>query len=198
MKPLNVSEDAHLWHCAAVKQIVDKYRESNGAIVALWREAGQALTAIINGEEIAVGNRGLITTCGEGFVLPNGMKIRYHKLRKNDSGEFRYLSNAKKNEWSYIYSGKCVENCVQALSRIVLSDQMLHVVRRLKEWQEPGKFSQVVTSTHDEVVCCVPEYRADECLLMMEQEMATAPAWCSDLPLKSSGGYAVSYGECEK
>ena len=511
-KPLNVSVEAHLWHCAAVKQIVDKYRESNDAIVRLWRETGQALEAILQGEEIAVGHRGLITTCKEGFVLPNGMKIRYHKLRKNDSGEFRYLSNVRKKEWSYIYGGKAVENCVaqgslvltdsgpkpietvvlsdkifdgvdfvhhggviyksvqtcmplnglfitpdhevltnegwtpaaevassgkryirgdlwgaychrtsalgrketflgvplslraacgegrigrnersktrrdpelrmshfdayehsiadsrnvetpsvrsmavydrplsaafasgveelrgawnncvhrvakvlrellgghgwvvparaysgpprqrrgvfsgelflgnvysaskqpqskqvhrytgrtsyyrpssakiqnwsnddslshptwmaggqaahctglheshpvydimncgprssftvlgaagpfvvhncvQALARIVLTDQMLNIDRQLKEWrrQDPGKIYQVVTSTYDEVVCCVPEYRAHECLQMMETEMATAPPWCSDLPLKSSGGFAVSYGDCEK
>ncbi|MFA5706809.1 MAG: DNA polymerase [Candidatus Neomarinimicrobiota bacterium] len=198
MKPLNVSVEAHLWHCAAVKQIVDKYRESNSAIVAGWREAQQALTSVIHGEEIAVGQRGMVTTCGEGFVLPNGMKIRYHKLRATDSGELRYLANVRKKEWSYIYGGKAVENLIQALSRIVLSDQMLNINRRLKEWREPGKIYQTVTSTHDEVVCCVPEYRAHECLQMMETEMATAPPWCSDLPLKSSGGFAVSYGECDK
>lgn len=200
MKPLNVSDEAHLWHCAAVKQIVDKYRESNGAIVAGWREAGHALEAIMLGEEIAVGQRGLVSTCREGLLLPNGMKIRYHKLRKNAAGEYRYLSNTRKKEWSYIYGGKVVENIVQALARIVLSDQMLNINQHLKEWRrgDSRHIYQVVTSTHDEVVCCVPEHRADETLAMMEREMRTAPKWCPDLPLKSSGGYAVSYGDCEK
>ena len=200
MKPLNVGAEAHLWHCATVKQIVDKYRLSNAAVVASWKEAGGALAAIVQGEEIPVGKRDLITTCKEGLIMPNGMKIRYHKLRSNEQRQYRYLSNARKKEWSYIYGGKCVENVVQGLSRIVLSDQMLTVRAKLAAWGAADRRGayKVVTSTHDEVVCCVPFYRADDCLQMMKEVMATAPAWCPDLPLKSSGGYAVSYGDCEK
>lgn len=200
MKPLNVGEEAHFWHCAAVKQIVDKYRESNDAIVAGWREGGQALKAISDGVEIPVGKRGLITTCSEGLRGPNGMKIRYHKLRCNSRGEFKYLSNVRKKEWSYIYGGKVVENIIQFLARIVLTDQMLNIDRWLKAQRphDPRMHYKVVTSTYDEVVCCVPEYRAEECLDMMKTEMATAPPWCPDLPLKSSGGYARSYGEIDK
>ena len=200
MKPLNVEELPHLWHCAAVKQIVDRYRESNGAVVSLWREAGQALRAIEQGFIMPVGQRGLVSTCREGFLLPNGMKIRYNKLRSNDSGEFRYLSNARKKEWSYLYGGKAVENIIQALARIVLTDQMLNINRWLKieGAQDRSRHYKVVTSTYDEVVCCVPEYRASECLEMMKEEMRTAPSWCPDLPLKSSGGYARNYGDCEK
>ena len=200
MKPLNVDEETHLWHCAAVKQIVDKYRQSNKAIVDFWGEAQRALDAIVRGETIPVGKRNLVTTCPEGFLLPNGMKIRYYKLQRNDSGEFRYLSNRRKKEWSYLYGGKAVENIIQALARIVLTDQMLEINRwlKLQRQTDKGKTYSVVTSTYDEVVACVPFYRADDCLQMMKEVMATAPAWCPDLPLKSSGGYAVSYGDCEK
>jgi DNA polymerase len=200
MKPLNVEESAHLWHCAAVKVIVDKYRESNAAIVAFWREAGQALRIIEQGEEVVIGRRNLVSTCAEGFLLPNGMKIRYNKLKGNENGEYRYLSNARKKEWSYIYGGKCVENVIQALARIVLTDQMLAIHRWLaaRKKADPSRFYQVVTSTYDEVVCCVPEELAETCLSMMKTEMATAPPWCADLPLKSSGGYAKNYGDCEK
>jgi DNA polymerase I-like protein with 3'-5' exonuclease and polymerase domains len=89
---------------------------------------------------------------------------------------------------------------VQALARIVLSDQMLVIAGHLAVQQrnDPKRTYKVITSTHDEVVCCVPEDYAGECLEMMKQAMATAPVWCADLPLKSSGGYARSYGDCEK
>jgi len=200
LKPLNVEEAAHLWHCAAVKQIVDKYRQSNGAVVAGWKEAGQALHAIMAGEEIEVGKRGLVTTCSQGFRLPNGMIIRYYKLKCNDRKEFRYMSNRKKKEWSYIYGGKAVENIIQALSRIVLSDQLLNIQKwiRAEQQHDTRGIYKVVTTTHDEVVCCVPHYRATDCLEMMKDAMATAPPWCPDLPLKSSGGFAVSYGDIDK
>ncbi len=122
MKPLNVGETEHLWHCAAVKMIVDKYRESNAAIVAGWKEAGWALHAIEQGQEIPVGQRGLVSTCKEGFLLPNGMKIRYNKLRSNEKGEFRYLSNVRKKEWSYIYGGKAVENCIAGGTQVLTNN----------------------------------------------------------------------------
>ncbi len=199
MKPLNMSDESHLWHCAAVKRVVDKYRASNAAIVQLWASAGQALGAIIAGEEVVVGRPGLIHTCKEGLELPNGMKIRYYKLRRTSTGEYRYLSNARKKEWSYIYGGKVVENCTQALARIVLSDQMLAIQQRLRSYPlRPGEWAQIVSTTHDEIIVVVPRRFAAACLLMMEQEMATAPPWCAGLPLVSSGGYAANYGDCEK
>ena len=199
MKPLNVSDLAHLWHCAAVKQIVDKYRESNSAITALWREVEQSLRAIALGDTIPVGKRDVVTTCADGFALPNGMKIRYNKLRSSEEGNnYRYLANKRKNEWTFIYGGKAVENIVQALARIILTDQILNMQKWLEARQDGKHIYKIVTSTHDEVVCCVPGFAAEDCLEMMKQEMATAPSWCADLPLKSSGGYAVSYGDCEK
>jgi hypothetical protein len=199
MKPLNVSEEAHLWHCAATKQIVDKYRESNDAIVRLWKEAQNALRYISDGVEVEVGQRGMVTTCADGFRLPNGMKIRYHKLRSTKSGEWKYLSNARKKQWTYIYGGKCVENIVQALSRLVLSDQLLRILPQMKLYRlRAGEEARIVSSTHDELIAVVPERYADACLALMEKEMRTPPPWCADLPLKSSGGYARSYGECDK
>lgn len=199
MKPLNVSEEAHLWHCAATKQIVDKYRESNDAIVRLWKEAQNALQYISDGVEVEVGQRGMVKTCADGFRLPNGMKIRYHKLRSTKSGEWKYLSNARKKQWTYIYGGKCVENIVQALSRLVLSDQLLRILPQMKLYRlRAGEEARIVSSTHDELITVVPERYADACLALMEKEMRTPPSWCADLPLKSSGGYARSYGECDK
>ena len=93
-----------------------------------------------------------------------------------------------------------VHNCVQKIARSVLSDQMLAIQNRLQIQQrnDPEKIYKVVTTTHDEILCCIPAYWAQECLQMMEKEMGTAPAWCPGLPLKSSGGFAQNYGDCEK
>jgi DNA polymerase len=200
MKPLNVGEREHLWHCAAVKKIVDGYRQSNPEIVASWKEAGHALDYIIAGERVKVGKRCEVYTCPEGFELPNGMKILYNKLRKTKGGEHKYLANVKRKEWAYIYAGKCVENLIQALSRILIAEHMLKVDECLKERsrQDPGKIYKIITSTHDEILCCVPTQQAQWCLDMMGEVMATPCSWCPDLPLKSAGGFARSYGDCEK
>ena len=200
MKPLNVSEVDHLWHCAAVHTIVSKYRSSNGAITAVWKEMGNSLAFIAAGQEVTCGARPLVKTCKEGLVLPNGMLIQYYNLKKNEGGEWRYLNNRQRHEWAHQYGGKTVENVVQALARIIMTDQMLRINANLQRWhaEDQKRIYKVVTSTYDEVVTCIPEDRAEETMSMMEREMATPPDWCADLPLKSSGGYAKSYGACDK
>jgi hypothetical protein len=202
MKPLNVTEDDHLWHCAAVKMIVDKYRASNADIIALHKELQTALGYIMGGAEISVGKRGLISTDAEGLVLPNGMKIRYHGLRLSTaegSKQYRYLVDARKHEWTNAYGGKGVENGTQALARLVLSDQWLETNKKIRDWSlHKGEVCKIVTTTHDELVAIAPDRLADPLYRLMGEEMAKAPPWCQDLPLKSSGGYADNYGDCEK
>lgn len=200
-RPMNVSSEAHLTHCAVTKHLIDTFRRENPQVVALWKECQEALKLILAGVEAPVGANGLISTCAEGFLLPNGMKIRYDRLRLSSDGkEYKYLANVRKKEWTKIYAGKAVENLVQALARIVvLSDQKLRVIDRLRDYPlRKGEVAKVVSSTHDEIISVVPYRYAEDCLSMMNEEMRRAPAWCPDLPLKSSGGYAVSYGECEK
>lgn len=198
-KPLDISEADHLRHCAVTKHLIDSFRGSNPRVVALWRECQSSLAAMLLKNSVQVGARPLVTTSPEGFVLPNGMKIRYSELRKSSEGkEFKYLADARKHEWTKIYAGKATENGVQALSRIVLSDQILRVEPRLKAFDlRPGEISRIVTSTHDEMVAIVPERYAQKAFDLMGLEMAAPPEWCSDLPLKSAGGYAKSYGDCE-
>ena len=199
-KPLNVSLEDHITHCAVTKHLIDVYRRENPKVVALWKSCLFALDLILaNVEGAQVGERGLIFTHPDGLVLPNGMKIRYSHIRKGSKGDFKYLANARKKEWTKIYGGKCCENIVQALSRLIISDQMLRVQNTLSGYSLRGsEVAKVASSTHDEIICVVPERYADECLQMMGDEMKTPPKWCADIPLKSSGGYARSYGECEK
>ena len=200
-KPLNVGEAEHLTHCAVTKFLVDGFRTANHKIVEFWQECKNALPYIMAGEEIALGKRGLITTCKNGLRMPNGMLIRYHELRLSTSDEktFKYLSDARKHEWTKIYGGKKTENIVQALSRIVMMDQMMLVEKRMKRMPLlSGEILKVVSSTYDEIIAIAPDRLADQVYRMMGEEMGRAPEWCADLPLKSSGGYADNYGDCEK
>ena len=199
MKPLNLTDEEQVRHCAVTKHLIDTFRSSNDKVIELWGAAKNSLTFMLAGMNSPVGARPLVTATAEGYLLPNGMKIRYSKLRKNDAGEFKYLANVRKKEWTKLYAGKAVENVVQSLSRLVISEQKLNIISALKTFSlRKGEVLKVVTSTHDEIVVVAPERLAEGCLEMMRVEMATSPAWCADLPLKSSGGYARSYGDCEK
>lgn len=199
MKPLNVSEEDHLMHCAVTKHLVDLFRSTNHKVILFWKECQNALAYILAGQEIAVGRGGVIKTGKKGFQLPSGMWIRYSKLKRSTKGEYSYLANRKKKEWTRIYGGKAVENLVQGMSRIILSDQMQAIEKRLKAIPlREGEVARVVTTTHDEVVVVVPTRLAAAVFALMGVEMSKPPSWCADLPLKSSGGYAKSYGDCEK
>ena len=200
-RPMNVSLMDHLTHCAVTKFLIDTFRRENGSVVSLWKEAQAALDLIIAGsKDVQVGARGLVFTCEEGLVLPNGMKLRYNKLRKTSDGKgYKYLANVRKKEWTNIYGGKVVENIVQALARIIISDQLLRVQNNLNGYdRRQGEVFKAVSTTHDEIICIVPERVANDCLDMMGREMRIPPKWCPDIPLKSSGGFAFRYGECEK
>lgn len=200
-RPLNVSSEDHLMHCAVTKHLVDVFRGGNDKVVGLWTACRNALPYMISGGNLALGVNNLVVATAEGLRLPNGMSIRYHGLRQSSSNdrEYKYLSNKRKKEWTKLYGGKMTENGTQALSRLVISDQLLTFLPYLKSYSlRKNEVAEVVSSTHDELIAVVPERYADDCLSTMKQVMATPPPWCPDLPLKSSGGYAVSYGDCEK
>jgi DNA polymerase I-like protein with 3'-5' exonuclease and polymerase domains len=53
----------------------------------------------------------------------------------------------------------------------------------------------VVMTTHDEVVTIAKKAQAEACIKYMAKWMSTAPAWCSDIPLNSEGGFDVNYSK---
>jgi hypothetical protein len=73
---------------------------------------------------------------------------------------------------------------VQALARIIVADQMLAISKELK----------VVTMTHDEVVCVVPDKDVLNAEQFMLTEMRKTPAWAPDLPLNAEAEHGVCYG----
>ena len=78
-----------------------------------------------------------------------------------------------------------VHNCVQRLARDIIAEHMLKI----------GARHRVVTMTHDEIVCCVPDRQAESCYEFMGEVMATPPVWAPGLPLDSAGGWAKNYSK---
>lgn len=80
-----------------------------------------------------------------------------------------------------------VHNCVQALARIIVAEQMVAIGQRYK----------VVLQVHDEIVIVVDEDEAEEARAFMEQVMRTPPDWGRDLPVDCESGVGHSYGEAK-
>jgi DNA polymerase I-like protein with 3'-5' exonuclease and polymerase domains len=172
-------------HLDCSKAIVNMYRKANPAIVRLWKLANTALEMCVAGGKYEFGVAPTISTEGDNLLLPNGMKIRYTGLRSEQTAKGRQFSKQGKQHPEKVYGGLVVENCVQALARIIMTDAMLHINKRYR----------VVLTVHDEILCCVPDEEAEACFDFMQKCMTMPPEWAPDLPLAVSGGWANNYSK---
>lgn len=88
------------------------------------------------------------------------------------------------NSWSPIWGGTLVENVVQAMARVVVSEAMM----RIRNLSYP-----IVLITHKEVVCIVPEHQAEQHYALIEAEMKQTPIWLPGIPLYTQGGVSERY-----
>jgi len=183
------------------KRIVYLYRDRYPHIKRLWDICGRALTSMTTGQSGVIAN--ILPFAPDGIALPNGMKIRYNLLRATDNG-FAYISDARTHSkyvkakvtgtgiedlpWTNIYGGKMVENIIQALARIVVTDQMLDI---------NAAGHRVVFQVHDENIICVADAEVVAAQQVIERAMSVPPAWAPDLPIACESGVGVNYGECK-
>jgi len=174
------------------ERIISVYRQTYPMIPALWKQAGNALTAIANNKTAPLGREGVLAVEGvKGVRLPNGLYIKYPNLRRhvNDGGSEELVYDTKRGKAvipNRIYGGKVIENVCQALARIAIGEQMLLVAKKYR----------VVMTVHDAIACIVPEDEAAKGRALVEAAMRVRPKWAPDLPLNCESGIGRSYGEC--
>lgn len=161
-------------------ETVGQYRATHNKISTQWRSLSNRLFRMYH--EGCADSYGPVTFIHEGILLPNGMRIDYTGLEPTESGDWHYGIN----KIVKIYGGKMLENIIQALARIVVSDQILSIERE-------GIYT--VSSTHDEILMVVRENEADDCQRRVEEIMTTPPSWAPDLPLEVEAGYAREYSK---
>lgn len=167
------------------QKIVNLYRRMNFKIVAFWKICDGIIQDMIAGRS---GKYKCLRWEKERIWLPNGMSLKYPDIRAKmgDNGYAEYCYTRKGVE-AKVYGGLLCENIVQALARIIIGDQLLELA--------DGCGYRVVTTTHDEVVCCVRTASANKCFKTMLKVMTTPPEWCADLVLSAEGGWAVNYSK---
>ena len=175
------------------KEIVKTWRSTYMDIVALWRQADQALTAMYRGSEMQVGNAGVVWTFSDpdnytcGFEMPRGRRIYYHDLQPSEDG-WTYMTRSGRVK---LYSGKAVENLTQSLARHILADQWLEIDRMLREGFPKWK---IALQVHDELVMSGPEEEADTVMAQVVAIMRRSPIWWPDIPLEVEAHVGDSYG----
>jgi DNA polymerase len=169
------------------KRIVSIYRDTNYKIPELWRECDLALQQLMvgTGRAIRIGKpkKAVWVDPDTGIQLPNGCYIRYPNLRISSESQLCYDSRKGSNS---IWGGAMVENIVQGLARIIVSEQMLAIAERYR----------VALTVHDSVVCVVRKPELNEALAFITECMSTAPSWATGLPVTCEVKYSTSYGEC--
>lgn len=176
-----------------IKDIVDKWRNTNPKIRNLWYSFNDAAIRVIqNGGSLRVRCctfarecdciRG--TTCMT-ISLPSGRKLYYVEPAVGEnrwgSPSITYMGVNDKNKWGRIetYGGKLVENCVQAIARDCLAQAIEHL-------EAAGL--PVVFHVHDEVVIDVAPFGTDAEMLDKVVGIMTRPIpWAQGLPLGADG-----------
>ena len=176
-----------------IKDIVDKWRNTNPKIRNLWYSFNDAAIRVIqNGGSLRVRCctfarecdciRG--TTCMT-ISLPSGRKLYYVEpaVGENRWGgpSITYMGVNDKNKWGRIetYGGKLVENVVQAVARDCLAQAIEHL-------EAAGL--PVVFHIHDEVVIDTAAFDTNDAMLdKVVKIMSTPIPWAEGLPLGADG-----------
>jgi DNA polymerase len=165
------------------QNVVNTYRSTYSGVPLLWQKLELKLANTINPayeEEW----HGLVFK-DKKIYLPNGLALHYNDLRY-EFGQLTYDSGrAIEKTWG----GRITENVVQALSRIIVTDSMLHIDK------DATLDAEVVLTVHDEIVLISQANNPDATMDKLIAHMCTTPDWAKDIPLDAEGGYDFSYSK---
>jgi len=175
------------------QRAVKVYRAKHVNIVHMWAWLQKTAIPILAGTSLLEWTqlRGCRFSKGQ-ILLPSGRSLWYPDLHVDESGDWKYRVNKKRNqgnEWKKLYGGMVLENLIQALSYDVFVGHLLEAQRR---------GFPVVMAVHDEGVWCVRDDLAETVKRVAEEVMAIPPVWCADAPLKAEAGIGDDYAEAKK
>lgn len=160
------------------KDLVNRWRTTNAPIVQLWRRLEDAASrAFLQGTPVEFGPVAFEGFKGDGYIhLPNGTFMKYPQVGFDPNEGSMYYNS--KNGATKIWGGYLLENVAQALSCVLLKQQMLWMVDEMADFR-------IATTTHDEVLCLVPTAKAEEYAGNVLRIMSTNPCWAEGLPLNA-------------
>ena len=171
---------------AELKQLVTDWRNASPHIVQLWWDVERAALTAVR-EQLPTETHGFRFSYETGILfirLLSGRRLAYVKPRiepnRFGGDSITYEGIGTNRKWGRLetYSGKLVENLVQATAR----DLLFYAMKNLSRYFMVGH-------VHDEIILECPE---DTKLEELCQEMARTPDWANGLLLRADG-YACSF-----
>jgi DNA polymerase bacteriophage-type len=151
--------------------IVNIYRETHADVVAYWREAEVILARLNSGVKTQWGP---VLCDNHRIWLPNGAPLIYDTLRWEQSEEGSGWKLQLRTGWTKLYGAKLVENVVQALARVVMSQAMIRL----------ALMYDIALCSHDEIVVLIPEDGTQEdALAWCKGAMQMEPTWLPGIPI---------------
>ena len=182
------------------QRIVNLYRQKNHKIASFWNRCNHALSEMVAGRSGSLCD--VAHYDSEGIILPNKLKVLYPALCRGEDG-YVYINNARtfrklvtkrvmtgeqdSIDWTKIYGGKVTENIVQALARIVITEQMASI----------GKHYDVAFQVHDEIIITAPDEDLTKAQEFVVKRMSIPPKWAPTLPVECEVGVGKNYGEAK-
>jgi DNA polymerase len=170
------------------QRAIDLYRGTHKHVTALWEAGSWVLRLLANGQEMPGWDLVPVRVSDGCVWLPNGAPLIYDTMEWfiDEQNEDRYWRvKTKHGGWTKMYGAKFIENIVQALARVVMSQAMVRLAR--------AGFRPVNTE-HDKLVYLIKDdggkqEAVDYCL----REMTRAPDWLPGIPLDAEGQLAETY-----
>ena len=154
----------------------DLYRSTHPGVQRLWWQADDVLKKLNAGLEF---DWHCLRVKDKRIYLPNGLPLIYETLEWHiaDNGEQFWRLKTRKG-WVKMYDAKLVENIIQALARLHVS----------QAWYRCSKAGiRMAGMEHDKLIAVVAEHEAGAALAYMKQEMCREPEWLPGIPLDSEG-----------
>jgi DNA polymerase len=157
------------------------YRNGHQPIVNLWAEGNEVLRIIASGGKMIW--RDVVEIKDGKIYGPNGSYMTYHL--EYDIEERQWKRKTRRGLVK-MYGGKLVENLIQFLCRIDMSQSLLRV------WRETGL--RAACTIHDEGAWVIPDdNNVTATMAYLEAEMSRCPTWLPGTPLAAEGVVDVRY-----
>ncbi len=155
----------------------DAYRDTHPAVVAYWKEGGRMLKVLANGGEEEWGP---MRIRDHRIWLPNQCPLIYDTLEWHvDEDGDKYWRLRSRKGWVKTYGAKIVENVVQALARVIISQTMIRIARL---------GYRIVSTEHDSLWILIPKgEQAQQHLNACKHEMVRPLPWLPGIPLACEG-----------
>lgn len=167
----------------------DLYRETHRSVVGFWHSAERQLDLLAAGQQFCWSKFHF----RDGKVwLPNGAPLLYPELQWfvcPNTGD-RYWRYRNRKGWARLWGGSFVENLIQAIARVDMSQTLLRIRARASgiiRWPP-------VNLEHDAAAFIVPIDKCAQAKQIIREEFVRPPKWLPDLPLDCETTTGERYG----